>query len=61
MERANRSIKTVFRNAYGARNFERMKNRIMFVMNLNYPKRYDPQKYTLKHKYHKRGSYKKKK
>ena len=61
MERANRNIKTLFRNAYGARNFERMRNRIMFVMNSNSPTLYAPQKNTLKHKYHKRGSCKKKK
>ena len=61
MEWANRNIKALFRNAYGARNFERMRNRIMFVMNSNSPTLYAPQKYTLKHKYHKRGSYKKEK
>ena len=33
---------------------------IMFVMNSNFPTLYAPQKYTLKHKYYKRGSYKKK-
>lgn len=61
MERANRNIKTLFKNAYVARIFERMRNRIMFVMNSNSLTLYAPQKYTLKHMYHMRGSCQKKK
>jgi transposase len=61
MERANENIKTIFRLAYGARNFERMRNRIMFVMNSDSPTLYEPKKYTNKHKYHKRGHYNKNK
>ena len=61
MKRANRNIKILFRNAYGARNFERMRNRIMFVMNSDSPTLYETKKYTNKQKYHKRGHYNKNK
>ena len=33
MERANRDIKTIIRHAYGYKNFERLRNRIMYVKN----------------------------
>ena len=33
MERANESIKTLFRLSFGARNFPRMRNRITYVLN----------------------------
>jgi transposase len=59
MERANSNIKILFRLAYGARNFERMRNRIMHVMNTGSPKLYPPKKETNKYKYRKRGKYKK--
>lgn len=59
MERANSNIKILFRLAYGARNFERMRNRIMHVMNTGSPKLYSPKKETNKYKYRKRGKYKK--
>lgn len=61
MERANENIKTIFRLAYGARNFDRMRNRIMHIMNSGSPILYEPLKRTNKYKYKKRGSYKKKK
>ena len=59
MERANSNIKILFRLAYGARNFARMRNRIMHVMNTGSPKLYQPKKETNKYKYRKRGKYKK--
>ena len=33
MERANRDIKTMFRLSFGSHNFNRMRNRIMYVKN----------------------------
>lgn len=33
MKRANRDIKTLFRLSFGSKNFKRMRNRIMYVMN----------------------------
>ena len=33
MERANRDVKTLIRHAYGFRNFDRVRNRIMYVKN----------------------------
>lgn len=33
MERANRDVKTIIRHAYGFTNFERLRNRIMYVKN----------------------------
>lgn len=35
LERANRDIKTIIRHAYGFTNFERLRNRIMYVKNEN--------------------------
>lgn len=37
MERANRDIKTIFRLSFDSRNFERMRNRIMYVINIDAP------------------------
>ena len=33
MERANRDIKTIIRIGYGYSNFERLRNRIMYIKN----------------------------
>lgn len=33
MERANRDIKTIIRISYGYSNFERLRNRIMYIKN----------------------------
>ncbi len=35
MERANRDVKTIIRHAYGYTNFPRLRNRIMFVKNVD--------------------------
>ena len=61
MERANRDIKTIYRNAYGARNFIRMRNRLMYVMNEGASILLTPKEKTNKQEYHKRGNYKKNK
>jgi hypothetical protein len=37
MERANRDVKTIIRHAYGYTNFPRLRNRIMFVKNVDAP------------------------
>ena len=37
MERANRDIKTLIRHTYGFRNFDRVRNRIMYVKNNDEP------------------------
>lgn len=37
MERANRDIKTIIRHAYGFTNFNRLKNRIIYVKNEDTP------------------------
>ncbi len=57
MERANRDIKTIFRLSFGSRNFERMRNRIMYTMNNDAPILYHRKLYSNKHGYQTRGTY----
>ena len=57
MERANRDIKTIFRLSFGSRNFERMRNRIMYTMNNDAPILYHRKLYSNKHRYPTRGTY----
>lgn len=59
MERANRDIKTLFRLSFGSRNFPRMRNRIMYVMNIDSPILYKRKTHTNKYNYPKRGKYNK--
>lgn len=40
MERANRDVKTIIRNAYGYSNFKRLRNRIMYIKNNDAPIKY---------------------
>ena len=59
MERANLDIKTIFRLSFGSRNFPRMRNRIMYVMNSNSPILYHRKETTNKYRGKPRGKYKK--
>lgn len=59
MERVNGSIKTIFRLSYGARNFPRMRNRIMYVLNDDSAILYNRKSTTNKHIGRLRGPYKK--
>lgn len=58
-ERANRDIKTLFRLSFGSRNFPRMRNRIMYVMNIDSPILYKRKTHINKYHYPKRGKYNK--
>ena len=44
LERANRDVKTLIRNGYGLSNFNRTRNRIMYVKNKNESIRYTRKK-----------------
>ena len=59
MERANLDIKTIFRLSFGSRNFPRMRNRIMFVMNSDSPILYHRKETTNKYRGKPRDNYKK--
>ena len=59
MERVNRDIKTIFRNAYGSTNFIRMRNRIMYVLNDDSPILYNRKRNTNKLVGKPRGIYRK--
>lgn len=48
-ERVNRHIKTLYRLAYGAKNFYRMRNRIMYVINDDAPILYNRKEETNKY------------
>lgn len=37
MEKAKKDVKTLIRHAYGVRNFDRVRNRIMYVKNDDAP------------------------
>ncbi len=60
MERVNRDIKTLYRLAYGAKNFYRMRNRIMYVINDDAPILYNRKEETNKYLGRERGKYTKK-
>lgn len=57
MERANRDIKTLFRTSFGFTNFTRMRNRIMYTMNIDSPVLYSSKKETNKRNCKARGHY----
>lgn len=61
MERVNESIKTIFRLSFGSRNFTRMRNRIMYVINDNSAILYARKRETNKYKGKPRGPYNKNK
>ena len=61
MERANEDIKTMFRLSFGSRNFNRMRNRIMYVKNDDAAILINKKSSSNKYKYPSRGYYKKKK
>ena len=60
MERVNRDIKTLYRLAYGVKNFYRMRNRIMYVINDDAPILYNRKEETNKFLGRERGKYTKK-
>lgn len=59
LERANRTIKQLFNNSFGFTNFERTRNRIMYILNDNAPIIGKKSNFTNKHKGAERGPYKK--
>lgn len=61
MERANRDIKTMFRLSFGSHNFNRMRNRIMYVKNDDAAILINKKSSSNKYKYPSRWYYKKKK
>lgn len=58
IERTNRDIKTIFRLSFGSTNFQRMRNRIMWVLNDDAPILYTRKNKTNKRKCKPRGPYK---
>jgi len=59
IERVNNTIKLIIRTSYGLSNFERMRNRVMYVNNESAPIRAVPKTTTNKKVGKKRGKYKK--